>query len=351
MDKYSKAEVGQYYCITDTYKPYYYQMPKGLFVYERYRKLDLLSKVVYSILMDRIAVSRKNNWIDKYGRIYLCFKQQELGDLLNTNRSTICRAMKRLEEYDLIKCEEQGRGRTSRIYIKKMITPTAESEINNAEENLGKAELEAEELERMENPAFSVAVEQPACAYQHISEKSRDSAVAPTQPPVAQGQQRVAPTQPAVAPVQPIVRMNNQDLLSKTNKSKTYHEEDDDRGEAPPQDDVQQVIKFYEKNNNHAHQCGILEIEHDILVDYCHKYSCEWVSEAIKQSVIYGHPHLQYISKILMGWEKNGFKQKPAQNDIPNLNPVKTTVKKPQNKSAQDTYNGAKEILEKMGMM
>lgn len=343
-------DIKEFYCIHDTYKPYFYMLPKSLFVYNKYRELDLTGKVTYAVLTDRVQLSRKNNWIDKYGRIYLCFKQQELADLLNTNRSTIARSLKKLQEFGLIVVEDQGRGHTSRIYVKKIVEPREESEINYAEDELGKAELEAERLERLENPLKSCSLENMPCANSNISVNTRVEPCSVENTPCAPENTPCAPGDTPCSPEVTRVRMNNQYLLSKTKKRDTYHEEDDDKSDPPLGDDVKNVIELYRENNSHAHQCGILPIEKDIIIDHCNKFTSEWVSAAIKQAVIYGHPHLQYISKILFGWKENGFMVKPVKKQV-DISPVKVNAKKAQNKTAQETYDGAKEILKSMGVM
>lgn len=326
-----KPNVNEFYCITDIYKPYFYQMPKGLFVYEKYRDLDVLSKVVYSILLDRIALSKKNKWIDKYGRIYLCFKQQELGELLNANRSTISRSMKKLEEYDLIKCEEQGRGHTNRIYLKKLIIPLDESEINNAEDNLGQAELEAEELDRQENPEFSCAPVQPARAKYNISVESG--------------------TEPC-APAHTRIRMNNLDLLSNTDKREELSSCCSSNARADNEADItkaeQEVIDFYAQNIHP--EKPILPFEKDMLIQYCRKTSVEWVNAAIKQTILNGKNHLGYIQGVLKNWQEYGFGTQPEKEKNKTAGSNANRFNKKQNtQSIQESTDEVVEILKQWG--
>lgn len=55
----------------------YFQFPKFLL------KLPISqnAKFLYMILYDRARISRKNNWIDKYGNVYLIFPIEELDDV------------------------------------------------------------------------------------------------------------------------------------------------------------------------------------------------------------------------------------------------------------------------------
>lgn len=347
-----KPNVNEFYCITDIYKPYYYQMPKGLFVYEKYRDLDVLSKVVYSILLDRIALSKKNKWIDKYGRIYLCFKQQELGELLNANRSTISRSMKKLEEYDLIKCEEQGRGHTNRIYLKKLIVPMDESEINNAEDNLGQAELEAEELDRQENPEFSCAPVQPARAKYNISVESGTEPCAPAHTSGAPMHAAVAPAHTPCAPVHTRIRMNNLDLLSNTDKREDLSSCCSSNARADNEADItkaeQEVIDFYAQNIHP--EKPILPFEKDMLIQYCRETSVEWVNAAIKQTLLNGKNHLGYIQGVLKNWQEYGFGTQPEKEKNKTAGSNANRFNKKQNtQSIQESTDEVVEILKQWG--
>ena len=45
----------------------FYKLPKRLFLDERYKHLSISAKVLYALLLDRKALSIKNNWIDVNG--------------------------------------------------------------------------------------------------------------------------------------------------------------------------------------------------------------------------------------------------------------------------------------------
>ena len=52
----------------------YFQFPKFLLKL----RISQTAKFLYMILYDRARISRKNNWIDKYGNVYLIFPIEEL---------------------------------------------------------------------------------------------------------------------------------------------------------------------------------------------------------------------------------------------------------------------------------
>jgi DNA-binding transcriptional ArsR family regulator len=102
-----------------TYK--FIQMPKILFVGYRYKELNIVAKIIYSLLLDRMSLSRKNNWVNKEGEIYLIFSRENLSQILNVSKPTVTSCMKELKKLDLIKEERMGRGRLNLIYIGKII--------------------------------------------------------------------------------------------------------------------------------------------------------------------------------------------------------------------------------------
>lgn len=100
----------------------------------------------------------------------------------------------------------------------------------------------------------------------------------------------------------------NTNIDLETQEKKYYHEEDDDKGHIP--DDVRQVVKLFSDNN--AHKRELLPLERKKIIEFCRIYSVQWVTAAIEQAVMYDHPTLQYINRILDGWKEYGFKVKPT---------------------------------------
>jgi hypothetical protein len=99
----------------------FYQTPKALFKNPRYRGLSLGSKLMYSILRDRLDMSIENNWKDKKGYIYLIFSIEELASLLEIDRKAVMRYKKSLVDYKLIIDKRLGQGRSNRIYVLKPV--------------------------------------------------------------------------------------------------------------------------------------------------------------------------------------------------------------------------------------
>ena len=97
----------------------FYQTPKALFKNTRYKGLSLGSKLMYSILRDRLDMSIKNNWKDKNGFIYLVFSIEELSKLLEINKETVAAYKKQLVKHGLIIDKRLGQGKSNMIYVLK----------------------------------------------------------------------------------------------------------------------------------------------------------------------------------------------------------------------------------------
>ena len=67
----------------EIYQYKFYMIPKELFVNERYTSLSPTAILLYGILLDRLTLSIKNNWIDKNGNVYLIFTRKEIQKLLH----------------------------------------------------------------------------------------------------------------------------------------------------------------------------------------------------------------------------------------------------------------------------
>ena len=66
------------------------------------------AKLLYTLLLDRATLSQKNNWVDERGFVYVIFPISSLSEALRCSTMSIKRALRSLEDADLI---ERRRGR------------------------------------------------------------------------------------------------------------------------------------------------------------------------------------------------------------------------------------------------
>ena len=71
----------------------FYRVPKVLFQHETYKGLSAEAKILYGLLLDRMDLSAKNNWIDKDGRVFIIFTVEEIMEKLGCGNKKACQML------------------------------------------------------------------------------------------------------------------------------------------------------------------------------------------------------------------------------------------------------------------
>lgn len=108
------------YKINECFENVFYQIPKELFINPYYKNLNLDSKLLYALLLDRLSVSMKNEWIDEDGNIFLIFSRKEAQEKLNLSDKTVTKAFKELNNVKLIYEKKLGFRKNNIIYVGKI---------------------------------------------------------------------------------------------------------------------------------------------------------------------------------------------------------------------------------------
>lgn len=122
----------------------FFQIPKELFTKDIFSGLSTDSKVLYGILLDRVSLSRYNNWLDKEGHVYIIFKQAEIMSTLNCSKPKATKLVNELMEIGLIEKVRQGQNMPDKIYVKNfnsITTPDANRRSKNLTTEGKKSEL------------------------------------------------------------------------------------------------------------------------------------------------------------------------------------------------------------------
>ena len=139
----------------------FYRIPKVLFTDDYFRNLSSDAKVLYGLMLDRMALSMKNRWIDEENRVYIIFSLEQVMMYMNCGRD---KGMKTLAELDtkkgigLIERVKQGFGKPDVIYVKSFLMkekpePVPEPEAFETEgEGLSSDEVGNADLSRSEKP-------------------------------------------------------------------------------------------------------------------------------------------------------------------------------------------------------
>lgn len=135
-----------YHKINENYnKVEFYRVNKELCNNEAYKELSPCAILLYSLLCDRLSlaysnannnkISKKNNYCDEDGNMYVIFTRMGLQEKLHVGRSAISSAFKQLKNANLIKEKVQGRNRPNKIYVGKTIAEISGEFIKATSEN------------------------------------------------------------------------------------------------------------------------------------------------------------------------------------------------------------------------
>ena len=97
------------------------KIPKVLFSDKKhFGKLSIGAKLMYGLLLDRMSLSRKNNWFDNQNRVYIVFPIEDIKEQLGICGETAVKLLKELDDENgigLIKKKRRGQAMTSIIYV------------------------------------------------------------------------------------------------------------------------------------------------------------------------------------------------------------------------------------------
>lgn len=125
----------------------FYRLPKALITDSYFKHLSTDAKLLYGLMLDRLSLSVKNNWIDEENRVYIYFTLEDICELLNCKTD---KAVKLLAELDsskgigLIERIKQGQGKPTKIYVKKFVA----SDNDGKNPDFGKIEVKTTENQK-----------------------------------------------------------------------------------------------------------------------------------------------------------------------------------------------------------
>ena len=127
------------------------RVPKVLFTdKEHFGGLSNEAKLLYGLLLERMSLSRKNNWIDAHNRVYIIFPIDEIAEIMGVCHEKALNILKELDEQNgigLVKKKRRGLGLPSILYVKNFI-------INGGvESSTEKSNNHSEPQERLDNNA------------------------------------------------------------------------------------------------------------------------------------------------------------------------------------------------------
>ena len=98
------------------------RVPKFLFTDKAFVSLSSDAKILYSLMLDRMALSVKNEWLDEKNRVYIIFTHEEARQCMNCGSDKCVKIFRELEEIGLISRKNRGMGRPALIYVKNFVS-------------------------------------------------------------------------------------------------------------------------------------------------------------------------------------------------------------------------------------
>ena len=102
----------------------FYKIPKLLFTDKYFKGLSVEAKVLYGLMLDRMSLSVKNQWLDEEGRAYIYYSLDDIMEALGCSNKKAIAIMKELDTdtgIGLIERKRQGQGKPAMIYLKQFM--------------------------------------------------------------------------------------------------------------------------------------------------------------------------------------------------------------------------------------
>lgn len=99
----------------------FYRIPKVFFTDDTFLVLSAEAKILYGILLDRMSLSVKNNWLDDENRVFIIYTIEEIMRSLNCANQKAMKIISELENFGLVERKRQGLGKPSITYVKNFI--------------------------------------------------------------------------------------------------------------------------------------------------------------------------------------------------------------------------------------
>lgn len=109
----------KYFTLHDAEQFAFIRVPKELMTNPHFKSLSAESKLLYSVLLDRVSLSRKNNWVDECGRVFIIYTRRDLMEIMGVADKKITRLFNELKEKKLVEEKRQGLQKPNLIYVCK----------------------------------------------------------------------------------------------------------------------------------------------------------------------------------------------------------------------------------------
>ena len=97
------------------------RIPKVMLTDKSFAALSMQSKVLYGVLLDRMALSRKNSWFDEQNRVFIIYQIGEIQEDLGFSKKKSMELLSELENFGLLEKKRRGHGLPNILYVKSFM--------------------------------------------------------------------------------------------------------------------------------------------------------------------------------------------------------------------------------------
>lgn len=97
----------------------FYRIPKALFTNSSLRRISSDAKILYGLMLDRMGLSLRNQWLDEENRVFIYFTLEDAQEYLYCGHTKGVALFAELEKVGLIERKKQGLGRPAKVYLLK----------------------------------------------------------------------------------------------------------------------------------------------------------------------------------------------------------------------------------------
>ena len=115
------------------------RIPKVMLTDAVFSNLSLQAKVLYSVLLDRMALSRKNSWFDEENRVFIIYQIGEIQEDLGFTKRKAMDLLTELEKFGLLEKKRRGHGLPNILYVKSFMSGLSPG--NDLAEASGQSEM------------------------------------------------------------------------------------------------------------------------------------------------------------------------------------------------------------------
>ena len=107
------------YRVNDVVQSEFLRLPLTLLANPQYKQMSLEAKFVYSLLLNRMTLSQRNDWINENSEVYIIYTREEAANTLNISYKKSIAAFKELIQNELLLEQRQGLGAPNLLYVLK----------------------------------------------------------------------------------------------------------------------------------------------------------------------------------------------------------------------------------------